>query len=296
VSDTWTILRVLDWTRETFEKRGVDNPRLDAELLIAKALGIPRIMLYARFDQPLGRPELDAVRALVKRRAGGEPVAYIEGTKEFWSLDLEVSPAVLIPRPDTERLVELAIAEARARLAEAPTLERPLRVVDVGTGSGAIAIALAKELASAEVHATDVSGDALAVAARNVARHGVGVTLHHGPLLAPVDGAFDVVAANLPYIPTADIAGLMRDVRAFEPHLALDGGPDGLALYDALLAALPARLHDGARVLFEADGAQLDVLATKLRAAGFVDVDVTRDLAQQPRVAHGRWPGAGRPT
>jgi len=281
----WTILEVLNWTKGHFESKGLDSARQDAEILLAHVLGTKRVMLYARFDQPLVGDELTQMRTLVARRARGEPVAHLVGKKEFWSLELEVTADTLVPRPDTEALVEVALELGRAAKV----------VVDVGTGTGAIACALAKELPEARVFATDVSEAALAVARRNVERHGLAerVELLQGDLLdALPQGAppVDLLAANLPYIPSRDIAGLMRDVREFEPRLALDGGPDGLDPIRRLVAAAGAHLASGAHVVLEAGADQVPALAALLSRAGFVDVGTREDAAGLLRVAFGRWP------
>lgn len=283
----WTILRVLDATRDWFAKRGIESARLDAELILARALGISRLMLYARFDQPLSEEERAAVRALMIRRGKREPIAYILGEREFWSLDLKVDARVLIPRPDTEVLVEVALERLTAQAAEAP------RIVDVGTGSGAVALALAHEKKNARVQAVDISPDALEVARANATRLGLAdrVEVVHSDLLAGVRGPFDLVVANLPYIRKAEIARLDEDVRAHEPHLALDGGADGLDLVRHLIRQATSRIVPRGAVALEAGFDQLDQVAELLRQASFEDVTVRRDYGGQPRVASGLWPG-----
>jgi release factor glutamine methyltransferase len=288
--ETWTILKVLDWTRKWFAERQIEPARLEAEVLIASALGLTRVMLYAHFDRPLDDAERDRIRGLVRRRATGEPVAYLVGEREFWSLDFEVGPGVLVPRPDTETLVEEALVELDAIDAAAG------RIADVGTGSGCVAIALAHERKQLTVFALDRSPEALAIAGRNVARHGLEdrVRLRPSDLLAglPEEARpLDLVVANLPYIPTGDLAGLPRDVRDFEPRLALDGGPDGLALVRRLVAEARSALRPGGAIALEAGFDQLDRVSAILGEAGYVDVRVRRDYGGQPRVACGRWPG-----
>jgi len=197
----WAVLDVLRWTTAHFEKHGLASARLDAELLAAHAFGMSRIELYAHFDRPLAAAELASYRDLVSRRLAGEPVAYLLGHKEFWSLDLLVDPRVLIPRPDSETLVEEALDRAGPGA----------RIADVGTGSGALALALAKARPEAQVFATDISSDALAVARANAERLGLAVTFLQGDLVsaASARGRFDLIVANLPYIPSADIDGLL---------------------------------------------------------------------------------------
>jgi release factor glutamine methyltransferase len=281
----WTVIDVIRWTASRFEERGMETPRLDAELLTAHALGLPRLQLYLQFDRPLTQPELAAIRELVKRRQAGESVAYVVGKKEFFGLELAVDARVLVPRPDTETLVDEALERAGAPEAGAT------RVADVGTGSGAVAIAVAKQRPQAVVYAADVSPDALAVARANAERHGVAITFLEGDLdaaLAP-HGPFDVITANLPYIPTGDLAGLPPEVRA-EPRLALDGGADGLVLVRRLVAAAPGLLAAGGALALEVGAGQARETAALLEAAGFTDVRLRRDLGQIERVVSGRKP------
>lgn len=279
----WSILEILEWTRGHFDSKGLPGARLDAEVLLAHVLGLKRVMLYAKFDQPLEGTELDQMRNLVARRARGEPVAYLIGRREFWSLDLEVSPDTLVPRPDTETLVEVALDHQR----EAKV------VVDVGTGSGAVAMALATELKGAHVYATELSEPARLMAQKNCDRLGLSerVTILQGDLLQPLpEVQVDLLVANLPYIPSADIKTLMADVRDFEPHLALDGGPDGLDLIRRLLGQAGPRLAPGALIALEAGADQVPGLPALLDAAGFTQTAFKKDTAGLPRVAYGRWP------
>ena len=284
-SETWRILDVLDWTRQFFASRGIESARLDAEVLLAHVLDLKRIMLYARYDQPLTTEERDRYRALVRRRAQHEPVAYLVGEREFWSLSLEVRPGVLIPRPDSEALVQVALTI----LAK----DQPARVADVGTGSGAIALAIARERPRVEVIATDVADVALEVAARNAERLGLSdrVRVIRSDLLSGLEPdvePFDLVIANLPYVPSAEVATLMPDVRDHEPREALDGGPEGLALVRRLIADAPARLAPGGALLLEAGSPEIPRVAAELRAGGYVDVATYDDLGGRPRAAFGR--------
>ncbi|HSZ84238.1 MAG TPA: HemK/PrmC family methyltransferase [Polyangia bacterium] len=315
----WTVKDVLLWTTSRFEERGLPTPRLDAEVLTAHALSLPRLQLYVQFDRPLLPDELAAIRESVKRRQAGESVAYVIGKKEFWGLDFAVDARVLVPRPDTETLIDEALervgralrarvapraAEARpAAAAEAadayptdaanaepaappPPSARPApRIADVGTGSGAIAVTLAKERPDAVVFAVDVSPDALAVARANALRHAVTVTFLEGDLEVPLlpHAPFDLIAANLPYIPSRDLAGLPPAVRA-EPARALDGGADGLALVRRLVAAAPALLARGGALVLEIGAGQAPETARLCGAAGLADVRVRRDLGAIERV------------
>lgn len=274
----WSILEILDWTRGHFEKHSVPGPRLDAEVLLAHVLGLKRVMLYAKFDQPLEPSELEAMRNLVARRARGEPVAYLVGRQEFWSLDLEVSADTLVPRADTETLVEVALdAKPDAKV-----------IVEVGTGTGAVALALATQLKTAQVYATEISEGAFQVAQRNAISLGLNerVVMLQGDLLAPLpELQIDLLVANLPYIPSAEIPTLMRDVRDFEPHLALDGGPDGLDLIRRLVEQAVPLLGTGAVIALEASAQQVPQLPQMLEAAGFRDAEYKNDTAGLPRVA-----------
>ena len=289
MAEDWTVLKVLDWTKAKFEAEGVDNPRLDAELLLSSALGLPRIQLYARFDQPLTPEERDAARALVRRRLEREPVAYILGRKEFWSLEFEVSPDVLIPRPDTELMVERALALV------SPEAEAEAVVVDVGTGSGAVALAVKSERPRASVLASDVSASALAVARRNAERLGLAVEFQEADLWPDAPPRFDLVLANLPYIPTQEIEGLMPEVARYEPKLALDGGPTGLLLIERLAGGLTQRLAPGGRALLECGAAQTEAVAGLLRSVG-LETQVHPDLAGLPRMVEAAQGGLGTTT
>jgi release factor glutamine methyltransferase len=260
------------------------SPRLEARLLLAKVLGLTKEALIARDDEPLSAGSLLELDALVERRCAGEPVAYIRGVKEFWSLEIEVDPRVLIPRPDTEILVEACLDELDARPGAA-------WAVDVGTGSGAVALALASSVPALRVLATDASLDALRVAALNVGKHGLGdrIIVAAGDLLAPVAPARAVlVAANLPYVPTAGIPTLDPGIRDHEPHLALDGGPDGLALVRRLVAQAPAVLAPGGTLALEVADGQAGEVVTILGDSGFRDVAIRPDLGRLKRVVAGR--------
>ena len=281
---TWTILEVVRWTTSRFERHGVASARLDAELLAAQAFGRTRVELYTHFDEALGAPELADYRALVERRLGGEPVAYILGRKEFWSLDLQIDPRVLIPRADTETLVEQALELLQAR----PPGEPPSRVADVGTGSGAVALALKKERPGDVLFAVDASAEALAVAQANALRLGLDVTFAQGDLVQPLIGLapFDVIASNPPYIPSQDIDGLSAEVRC-EPRLALDGGADGLALVRRLAKDAQRLLAPGGALVMEIGAGQAALTMEIMRGEGYTRVGSRRDLAGIERVVFG---------
>jgi release factor glutamine methyltransferase len=283
--EVWTIGALLNWTEKFFAQKRVDSPRLDAQVLLAHALGCKRIDLYARSTEEAPETERTQFRDLVRRRVEGCPVAYLVGTKEFYLLSFEVTPAVLIPRPATEALVLAALD--RLKPLAAP------RVIDVGTGSGCIAVNVAKQHSGASLVATDVSGEALAVASRNAERHGVvnRVTFLQSDLFARLghEPPFDLILSNPPYIRTADLAGLAADVRDHEPRQALDGGPDGFAVIDRLLAEAPAHLRPGGSLLIEIGSDQGDDMLCRLRATpGLADEHILPDRDGHARVAVAR--------
>lgn len=282
-----TVLELLGKATPWLSRKGSESAKADAEILLAHALRVRRIDLFLQFDKPVTSSEQDAFRELIRRRATGEPVAYLVGKKGFWDFEVEVGPAVLVPRPETETLVELALARGGVAREEGAT-----RILDVGTGSGCIAIALARGLPDAEVIAIDRSADALALAARNVAALCPGrVRLLEGDAFAPVAGErFDLVVSNPPYIPEGDLASLARDVREFEPRGALSPGPDGLALVRAWSRAAVEHLSPGGWCAFEIGIGQGDAAAAAFRDAGLTDVSLADDLGGVPRVASGRRP------
>jgi release factor glutamine methyltransferase len=274
---TWTTLSVLGWTSNRFTERGIASARLEAEVLLAKVLKLSRVGLYTAFDRPLEEAELGAYRELIKRRLAGEPVAYLVGEQEFWSLPLHVDARVLIPRRDTETLVEVGRAAGGKRIA------------DVATGSGAVALALAVELPEAHIIATDVSEGALEVARQNVERHGLGerVELRAGDLVAPLDADLDLIVSNPPYVASADLATLAPEVRR-EPRGALDGGVDGLDLLRRLVPAAWSRLAPAGTLAVEHGHDQGARVRALFEAAGYTGVGTTRDLAGNDRVTAGK--------
>lgn len=270
-----TIVEVLKLSADYLQKHGSESSRLDAELLLAHALGLRRLDLYLKFDHALSEQELSAYRALVVQRARGEPVAYLVGHKEFMGLEFMVTPGVLVPNPDTEVLVQRAVAIAR----ETADL---VRVADVGTGSGCIAIAVAHYAPNTEVWASDVSREALEVAARNVAKHRLEgrVHLECGDLMHPLAGEFDLVCANLPYV-AAD-APLPAEVTA-QPARALYADEGGAALVTRLLDEVPARLKPGGRVLAEVDPSIVSAV-TESAGRNFGQQRMHRDAGGHQRV------------
>lgn len=286
----WTVMDALRWTTDAFESRGFEGARREAELLLSCVVGLGRIELYAHFDRPLSPQERSDFRDLIKRRGAGEPVQYILGTQEFWSLSLHVDPRVLIPRSDTEVLVEEVVAWCHR--AGAP---RPARIADVGTGSGAIAIALAHELRAEvpQVRAVDVSEDALAVARDNASQHKLGdrIEFFHGSLLAPAmaDGwRPHVVVSNPPYIDTGDMRELPAHIARHEPELALWGGEDGLAVIGPLAKQARQWLEPGGLFVCEiGTAAQAKRVQGLLEELGFADVRARDDYAHTPRAILG---------
>jgi release factor glutamine methyltransferase len=280
---TWTVLEVVKWTTARFVERGLGTPRLDAELLVAYVLSLPRVQLYVQFERVLSPEELAALRELIKRRQAGESIAYLTGRKEFWKFEFAVDARVLVPRPDSETLIE----EAVARLGPAGDGPAP-RIADVGTGSGALAITLAKLRPDAAVFASDVSPPALDVARANAERLGAAVTFVDGDLAAPLaaHAPLSLIVANLPYVPTGELGSLPADVRS-EPALALDGGADGLDLMRRLVADAPALLSPGGVLALEIGAGQAEATRALLQAAGFSDVQARKDLAGIERVVSG---------
>jgi len=281
----WTILSLLQWTADYFRTHRVESPRTGAEILLAETLGCDRIDLYVRFDQPLIEAELARFKAVVKRRARGEPVAYITGKQGFWTLDLSVRESVLIPRPETETLVETALALLPADAAAAPR-----RVLDLGTGAGAIVLALAAERPGHWYVASDRSPEALRQAQQNAGPSGVdffcGDWFHP---LRPASAPFDLILSNPPYIPTQDIDGLQVEVRAYEPRLALDGGQDGLSSLRRLIRGAPERLRAGGHLLLEIGCSQGPAVNAIIGETGAYDPPVIKkDDAGRDRVALAR--------
>jgi len=284
--EDWTIVKLLQWTTTYFKEHDIESPRLDAELLLAFALGLTRIDLYLRHDQPLTQGELTWFRALVKRRAAREPVAYITGTKEFWELEMVVGPDVLIPRPETECVVEEILAFLKGN-----SDRQARRFLDLGTGSGAIALALAHSCPTALVTALDSSCRALAIADRNRRRHNLQDRVHllAGDWLAPFSGPmarFDIIVSNPPYIPSGLIDGLQPEIVRYEPRAALDGGPDGLVCLARLIREAPSWLVSGGALFLEIGHDQYPAVQRLAAESGaYRDIACRPDYSGKDRVA-----------
>jgi len=279
----WTIEAVLRWATDDFRARGIESPRLDAELLLTRALSLTRIQLIVDGKRPLDVAELTRVRELVKRRRAREPIAYILGEREFYGRAFRVDARVLVPRPDTEALVDVALERTRA-------VSLSMRALDVCTGSGCVAVTLARERPTSTVFGADVSEAALAVAIGNALRLGAyNVAWRRGDLFAAVEATqpFDLITANPPYIADGEIASLPPDVRDYEPRLALDGGQAGLAVLGRVVAEAPTRLAPGGVLATEVGAGQAAAVVELFGRAGFVDVDVRRDYGRIERVVSG---------
>jgi len=284
IPKTWTVLDLLRWTTQHFTERGVETPRLDAECLLAHALGCDRLRLYVDYDRPVDESERTRFRELVRERAQARvPVALLVGAREFWSLPLRVTRDVLVPRPDTETLVAAALDAF-------PDREAELDVLDVGTGSGAVVLAIAHERPKARCTATDISPAALAVAAENATRLGLAdrVCFAEGSLFEPVAGrSFDLVVSNPPYVAERDAAALAPEL-AHEPRTALFAGHDGTDVLCAFAAQVRDVLKPDAAVLVELDPAQAQAVAAWFAAAGLTGIVTHRDMAGRPRVVAAR--------
>ncbi len=299
-SSSWTIQSLIHTTAGYFERKGVDNPRLNAEVLLAHLLGCRRLDLYLRFDQPLREDELDGYRELVRRRALREPLQYIRGLQEFWSLDFEVGPGVLIPRPETEILLQEALRLMKE--GRVPGEGTP-RVLDLGTGTGVLAVCTSLEMTGARVWASDSSQAALNTARKNARRHNVAERIRfvRGDLLAPFRQAsrgFDLILSNPPYVGSEEFGDLEPEVRDHEPRQALDGGPGGMEIIRRILADAPSHLSSGGRLLVEMDPRQMDEALKTAGAMGVYDLrEPVRDYHRRYRVlslAMGR-PSGGQP-
>jgi release factor glutamine methyltransferase len=297
-SEPWTVGRLLQWTTDYLKDHGSDSPRLDAEVLLAESLGCGRIELYTSFAEEPGEEPRAAMRQLVQRRAEGTPVAYLVGRREFYSLAFRVTPDVLIPRPETELLVVTLLDLARERLAEKLPVElpeklsdEPIHVCDVGTGSGIIAVCVAKYLPGSRVTAVDISPAALDVARSNAEAHGVAdrVELIQSNLLAavPAQRRFDFICSNPPYVSESEMETLAPDVKDHEPEVALLGGRRGTEVIEALIPQAAERLKPGGHLLVEVSPMVHAAVRALLAAEDRLELGRSvNDLARLPRVVH----------
>jgi release factor glutamine methyltransferase len=284
-AEEWTVGRVITWATDDFRRRGLDSPRLDAELLLAHVLGVDRVRLFVDSARALAPRELTAFRELIQRRRRAEPIAYILGVREFFGLRFLVDKRVLVPRPDTETLVEVALERTKDAHLYGEAL-------DVCTGSGCVALAFGARRPTWLVTGSDISADAVAVARDNAERLGgarnTRFVVSDVDAALPPDTRFDLVTGNPPYIPSGDIAALGADVRDHEPRLALDGGPDGLDVVRRVIEAARRRLRPHGLVALEVGYDQAARVATLLENAGFTDVERTKDYGGIERVVSGR--------
>ena len=282
-----TVLEILNWATDRLREHRVLNPRLNAELLLARCMNVSREGLYAHLRDSIPREEREELEELIRRRTSGEPLQYILGHQEFWSIDLSVDPRVLIPRPETELLVEEAVS-----LLSQASRERARFVLEIGTGSGAIAIALAKELSHLFIAATDISGEALIVARQNAARAGVleKIAFVTGDLFGPYrlprgDGGFDLILSNPPYVARKEIDRLAKEVKDFEPTGALNGGEDGLDFYRRITSQGPSYLRRGGWLLLEMGQGQGERVTELIKKTGvFSEPQRLPDLSGIERV------------
>ena len=286
--DAWTILKILRWTTDYFREKGVSDPRASAEVLLAHTLGLSRLDLYLRYDQPLTTEELSRFKALMVRRRQGEPVAYLTGHREFWSLDFLVTPGVLIPRPETEILVSAAIEAAKDQRQTISSWG-----VEIGVGSGAVVVALAQELPQLNWLALDLSAAALAVARDNARRHGVVERLHlvRGDLVSGLKpGArFALMVANLPYVPRAEWEQLPKDIKDYEPSQALLGGEDGLDLIRVLTRQAHLYVQPGGCLALEVGAGQAELVLELLRQTeAYEHLETVADYQGIQRVVRAR--------
>jgi release factor glutamine methyltransferase len=283
-SAPWTVGRLLQWTGDYLKSHGSDSPRLDTELLLAQAMGCKKIELYTRFEEEPKEDVRTAFRALVKRRAEGEPVAYLIGHREFYSLDFRVTPDVLIPRPETEHVVVALLDAAKAK-----PKDTQWNIADVGTGSGILAVCAAKNLPASRITALDISPAALDIAKENAEKHNVASRIEfiENDLFAavPVERKFDFIVSNPPYVAEGDTETLSPEVRKFEPHTALFAGPKGTEVIERLIPQSAERLKPGGQLLMEISPMIEDKVREIIEADGCFELFPTiKDLARQPRV------------
>lgn len=297
-AETWTVLKIIQWTTEYLKGKGIESPRLDSEVLLAHLLKLDRVGLYLNFDRPMSKEELSSYREMIRRRGAREPMQYITGHQEFWSLDFKVTPDVLIPRPDTEILVEEALKAVRRETLDVRSQNHaPITILDLCTGSGCIAISLAKELKEAVVHAVDASEAALKIAKENAAKNGVEdrVLFMHGDLYEALPShvslltSYDLIVSNPPYVKNVDIPHIQPEVRDYEPRMALDGGPEGLDFYKRIISGASDHLIPCGWLLMEVGEGQAEAVAGMIKSLGvFEPASTVKDLAGIERVVKTR--------
>lgn len=280
----WTILKLLQWTKQYFEKNGIDAARFEAELLLSHTLKMERVFLYANHDKPLEKEELGQYRQLVKRRANHEPLAYITGQRGFMSIDLKTDKRALIPRPDTETLVEAALKQLPK--------DTEGQILDVGTGTGAIALSILHERPNLRATAVDISEEALALATENAEALELTerITMHTSDLLSAVEGTFDMILSNPPYIGESEKSDMAANVLDHEPHLALFAGDDGLDIIRRLIPQTMDHLAEGGTFMCEIGYQQGPDVAALFKQGGFQDVEVIQDINRKDRVVSGKKP------
>lgn len=289
----WTILKLLNWTTSYFKSHDIDSPRAAAEILLAHSLNVQRIDLYVQYDQPLNGDELSDFKHLIKRRAAREPVAYITGLKEFWGLEMMVTGDVLIPRPETEILVETVLANI-PEIADESVTHEPFRILELGTGSGALIISIARERKRHAYFASDISAKALAVAARNAACHNVKnkIRFFSGNWFESINqraSSFHVIVSNPPYIKSGDIPQLQPEIYRYEPKLALDGCADGLDCIRRIIGSAHHFLHDGGVLVMEIGHDQSAAVEAIAREVGYYETAFfVKDYNGYDRVAQMR--------
>ena len=286
---TWTVLELINETTAYFKKKNIESARLDAELLLAHCLNRERIQLYIDFERLVTADELSAFRELVRRRAAREPVAYLTGYRDFWSLKIAVGKGVLIPRPETELLVEESVKIFKPISGDS----LQITILEPGTGSGALSIALAQELKQCIIYATDISPAAIKIAQRNSRAHGCAGRIHfiRCDSLASLrqKRVFDLIVSNPPYIRSADMAGLEPEIREHEPVEALDGGPDGFSFYRQWIPQMPVLLKSNGWAVLEMGAGQSAAVAQLIQNTGaFADVQTVKDYAGHERIIRAR--------
>jgi len=286
-SPSWTVKDLLQWTASYLEKNHSESSRLDAEILLAHCMDCPRIMLYTRYDEVVGEQGRQSFRELVRQRATGVPVAYLVGHREFYSLRFDVSNQVLIPRPATEFAVIAVLDIIKKHFPD-----NPQSIADVGTGSGVIAVTLARELPGVSFTAIDISQSALDIAVTNATRHHVSDQikfLKQDLLSEPSQDLFDIIVSNPPYVRSDEYAQLNRDVRDYEPQIALEAGPTGMEVYDRLIPQAASQLHDQGWLVLETSPMLIETLQQSVAQAGFDSVETVSDLEGHGRIVIARW-------